>query len=116
MKLHSPREAARIQKCQWKYKVRNHFNMRRLNDIIFKLTTLGRGSPSAPHVAFISTLLDELFVESTADVFAVFKAVNVFFAQLDVKRRLGLQTIQHLGKELSANLQRALEKTSGPGT
>lgn len=75
-------------------------------------TAFGQSSPRVPGIAFISTLLDDFFEESTADVFAVFVAVNVLFTELEIKRHLASQTLQGIGMEIAAYLQRASEKPS----
>lgn len=58
-----------------------------------------------PDEAFLATQSDYFFEEGTADVFASFVAVNVFFTESNVARRLGLQTIQSVGEERSAFLK-----------
>jgi len=45
-------------------------------------------------VAVFSTLQDDLFEESTADVSAAFKAVNILLTELDVLGRFGSQTFK----------------------
>lgn len=68
---------------------------------------MGFRSPQVPDIAVVSTLSDNFFEESTANVFVHFVAVNVLFTELDVMRRRSSQTIQSVGKEVSAYLQRS---------
>lgn len=49
--------------------------------------------------------MGHFFEESTADVFAIFEAVDVLVAELQVVGYHVAQTVQSVGKELTALLQ-----------
>lgn len=73
-------------------------------------TTSSYISPYRPDVAVTTTLLCNFIEESTANVFAVFVAINVLLTKLHIGRRHGFQTIEYIGKEISAYLQTSSEK------
>lgn len=67
-------------------------------------TTCCLRSPSSPDIAALSTLLDNFFEESTADVFTFFIAVSVLVTELSIMRILIFQTIHDVGHEPTADL------------
>lgn len=70
------------------------------------LTAWCYAPPDVPDMAGAPTLLHHFSEEGTPDVRVGFVGVYVFLTQLDILSGPGLQTVQSVGKEEPANLQR----------